>query len=299
MLDLNRLRYFKAVAETGSFTAAARRLGLAQPTLSVQVARLEEELGTRVLTRRRDGVSLTEAGRRLLDLASGLLDRAHEIEASMRAEGREPSGVLRIACVNSVGIYLLPEILDLLHRRHPKIRPDIRFEHADVVVELLADGEVDLALTASPGAPAAPHHLLLTDDPLLLACGRGHALWGRRIVKPHDLQGESLIGFDAATPTAKLVDRALSRRKIRMSPVIRASQIAAIVRMVEMNLGLGFLPRMAIAQEIAGGRLHAIEFAVEELHRGIWVGWTAEQPFPALDAFLACAQAASPAGAAR
>ena len=299
MLDLTKLRYFQAVAESGSFSGAARRLGLSQPTLSIQVAKLEDELGVKLLRRRRDGVTLTAAGERLLGSGRDLLNQARDLAASVRAETAEPTGDLRIGSVNSVGIYLLPEGLELYGRRCPKVRPTIRFDHSDTIIELLKAGDLDVALTADPEEPATAHKLLLTDDPLVLVCGPGHRLWGRRQARPQDLDGERLVGFDSAAPTAKLIESVLKRRRVRMEAVIRATQIAALVRMVEVNMGLGFLPRMAVATEIEAGRLHAVSFAAEDLHRGIWLSWEDDDPFPAREALAEAMRAAAEAQARR
>jgi LysR family hydrogen peroxide-inducible transcriptional activator len=287
MLDLTRIRYFQAVAEAGSFSQAARRLGLSQPTLSIQVARLEQHLGTPLFQRRRDGVTLTETGRRLLEHSRELLSRVEEMEQVLRSELQEPSGDLRIGCVHSVGIYLLPEALAALMERYPKVHPTIRSEHSQVVLDLLKAGEIDVGLTAHFKKPPTRHNQLLVDDPLVLVCGPGHRLWGRRYLRPQDLDGEKLVAFDETSPTAQIVDRVIHQLKVKMQAVIRAPQIDALIRMVRINMGVAFIPRMAIAEDVEAGRLHAVAFSHEELQRGIWMSWNKAEVFPARDAFLA------------
>jgi len=293
MLDLTRIKYFQAVAEAGSFSRAARRLGVSQPTLSIQVARLEEELGTPLFRRHRNGVTLNEVGRRLFAQCPDLFAQVTAMERTVRSQVEIPTGDLRIATVNSVGIYVLPEALALFTRRFPKVRPTTRFEHSDVVTELLEEGDIDVAVTAQMKKPPMGISKMIIDDPLVLVCGRDHPLARRRYVRAKDLDGEKLIAFDDESPTAKVIDKVLARHKVKMDPIIKTPQIAAMVRMVRMNMGLAFLPQLALQQELEGGGLNALDFAVEDLHRGIWLTWTSEAEFPARDAFVDCMQEAA------
>lgn len=288
MLDLTRLRYFQAVAEAGSFSRAARRLGVSQPTLSIQVARLEEELGTPLFRRHRSGVTLNEVGRRLLAQCQDLFSQVSAMERTVRAQVEVPAGDFRIATVNSVGIYLMPEALAVFTKRFSKVHPTIRFENSDVVVDLLQSGDIDLAVTAQSKPPARTQNVMVIDDPLVLVCGRGHPLWRRRYVRPKDLDGEKLVTFDDQTPTAKVIERVLAKHKVQMDTIIKTPQIAALVRMVRMNMGLAFLPQLALQHELESGGLHALQFASEELHRGIWLSWKQPEEFPARDAFVEC-----------
>ena len=287
MLDLTRVRYFQAVAEAGSFSRAARRLGLSQPTLSVQVARLEEELGAPLLQRHRNGVRPTETGRRLLTYSQDLFSRIDEMEHSLRSKVEEPAGELRIGTVHSVGIYILPEVMASFSNRYTKVRPSVRIEHSENIMDMLHAGNIDIAFTAQSKPPAAANNLLVADDPMLLVCGPGHRLWGRRYVRPRDLDGEKLLGFDEASPTARLIDRILTRNKVNMVPIIRTPCIAALIRMVGINMGLAFLPSLALEEDLEAGKLHAINFSPEELHRGIWASWNSPEALPARDTFLA------------
>ncbi len=290
MLDVTRIRYFQAVAEAGSFSRAAKRLGVSQPTLSIQVARLEDELGTPLFRRHHSGATVTETGQRFLTHARELFEHLTAMERAVRAEVEIPSGDLRVGTVNSVGIYVLPEALSIFTQRFPKVRPTIRFEHSDTVLDLLHDGEVDVAITARSKAPTHAHDVMVMDDPLVLVCGRGHRLWRRRNVRAKDLQGEKLIAFDEQSPTAVVIEEVLARHNVEMQPFIKTPQIAALIRMVRMNMGLAFLPQMALADEIDSGGLHPLAFASDDLHRGIWLSWKTPEEYAARDAFVSCVQ---------
>lgn len=292
MLDLNRLRYFQAVADAGSFSRAARRLGLSQPTLSVQVARLEEEIGALLLQRDRTGVRLTETGRRLLTFSSDLLARIGEMEHALRADVHEPVGDFRIGAIHSFGIYVMPEALLLMRERYPRLTPSLRIDNSENVMDMLAGGEIDLALSAHAKAPDANHSQLLADDPLKLVCGLGHRFWGRQYVRPQDLAGEALVGFEAEAPTTRLINGILDRHSVDMKTLLRTSSIEAQIRMVSLNLAMAFLPAIALRSEGKHVNLHAIDFASDELHRGLWASWSSPAPLPSRDAVIACVQEA-------
>jgi LysR family hydrogen peroxide-inducible transcriptional activator len=224
-----------------------------------------------------------------------LFAQVEAMERTVRSQVEEPSGELRIATVNSVGIYLLPEALALFTRRFPMVHPTTRFEHADVVMDLLDSGEIDVALTAQAHKPQNGLSRLLADDPLVLACSREHPLARRHYVRPRDLDGEKLIAFDERSPTAKLIDATLARHDVHMDVITRTPQIAAMIRMVRMNMGLAFLPQLAMTFETESGALATIDFAVEDLHRAIWVTWTSEESLPARTALIDCLHEAAQA----
>ena len=287
MIDLTRLRYFLQVAEAGSFSRAARRLGVTQPTLSVQVARLEEELGFTLLERGPNGTTLTEGGRRLQLHAQDLFARIDEIEHALRQEIEEPTGELRIGTVPSVSIFVLPETLATYTKRYPRVRISAHTEHSDNVLEMLDAGEIDVGFIASPTSPPVPHTQLLGDDPVLLACGAGHRFWGRRFVRPADLEGESILELSGNSPTSRLIDDILGRNEVRTHALVRTPCIASLVQMVSLNIGVSFLPALALRIERSAHRIHAIEFEPTELHRGLWAGWVDPAPNAAREAFIA------------
>ncbi|MBI5509906.1 MAG: LysR family transcriptional regulator [Deltaproteobacteria bacterium] len=291
MLDLTRIRYFHAVAEAGSFSRAARRLGVSQPTLSIQIARLEDELGVPLFRRHHSGASLSEVGSRLFAQSAEILNRIAAMEASVRAEVEVPVGELRVGTINSVGIYLLPEALAVFSQRHPLVQPLVRFEHSGTVLDLLTEGEIDLAITAGAAPPVGVESVLLTDDPLVLVCGRGHRLWRRRLVRAADLKGERLITFDDQSPTGGVIERVLARHLVDMQVWIKTPQIAALIRMVRLNMALAFVPSMALADEVEAAALHVLHFPDSELHRGIFLSWRKPDEFAARAAFVDCLEA--------
>ena len=120
-ISLRQLRYLVAIADAGSFSAAAQRIHVAQPALSRQVALLESHVGSRLLQRSRDGARLTEAGTRLYALARSTLDRLAGVQAELVSSEATPGGVVNIALPPSVASMLVPKVMRELERKHPRI----------------------------------------------------------------------------------------------------------------------------------------------------------------------------------
>lgn len=150
-MDLNLLRLFLAVAETTSFSAAARKLGLPKSSVSRGVASLENSLGTQLLHRTTRQVSLTTAGTALYDRAAPLMRSLDDAVGALPEREEEPSGELRITAPNDVGAVLLPEIITKFTARYPRIRLDVRLTNRPV--DLVAEG-FDVAIRAVAGRMA-------------------------------------------------------------------------------------------------------------------------------------------------
>jgi LysR family transcriptional regulator, nitrogen assimilation regulatory protein len=154
-LDLKRLRYFRAIAEHGSLSAAARALHLAQPALSHHVAELEAELGVKVLERRRDGVVPTEAGKLLVRHAIDIATRVEKAEAELRRFASDHGAAmrLRLAIISSLAADLTPVLVAALKRDMPEIVLRITETGTNDSLVLLERGETDLAIGLMPSRP--------------------------------------------------------------------------------------------------------------------------------------------------
>lgn len=286
MIDLTWLRYFLVVAESGSFSQAARTLGVSQPTLSVQVARLEEELGTSLLRRHSGGVEATAAGLRLIASADRLLSSVAELEREVRAVSSAPEGALRVATVPSVGTYLLPTVLDRFLKRHPLVKPSLVYQLSTEALEELEHGRTDLVVIAATSHPPTAEAVRLGEDPLVLACGPGHRLWGRKLVKPRELEGERFVGLEAGSPSARLVEHFLGHHKVHVTWGARATEVTALAQLVRIGFGLAFLPRLSIRGLVDTGAIQATAMG-PELDRSLWACWNTPEPLPAREAFVA------------
>lgn len=208
MDTLNGIACFIRSAESGSFAAAARILGLTPAAVGKNVARLELELGVRLFQRTTRRLSLTEAGEAFRQEVQGSLDQLHNAMANARARTTGPAGELRVALPNAFGREFIVPMLDTFLKKYPTIRPDWRFDNRPV--DLITDG-FDVAIGGGfdlrPGVVAralAPAHRILVASPAFLASSP-------RIARPEDLKGREGI-LIRSPQTGRVRDWVLSNR---------------------------------------------------------------------------------------
>ncbi len=179
-MDLRHLRYFIAVAEELNFTRAAKRLGINQPPLSLQIRQLEKEIGTPLFHRRTRGVELTDSGKLLLEEARVILKQVEQAKIGVRRRGRGETG--RIIVGSSGGTYfhpLIPAIIREYGMRYPDIVLTPEASSSALLIARLRAGQIDIAfiwlpISDSDGLVIEP----LVDDAFLMVLPAGHALSG-------------------------------------------------------------------------------------------------------------------------
>ena len=288
-MELHQLRYFLAIAEAGSFTAAAKACHVAQPSLSIQLAKLEHELGGPLLERGRKGARLTERG---------LLFRPRAAEAlrqleSAKAESLELAGLKRgrvsLGCMPTTGAYLLPPLLKAFGQAHPDIRLDLREDSSPSLAALLRDREVDLAIVDEAGlGPGLASELLFT-EPLLLAVPPRHPLARRQRLALKALKGEPLILMKSGHGFRKIVLDALAKAGVEPNVVHQSDEIETIQALVEAGLGLALVPAMV---RKAKGPAY-LDLAGPRPSRSLFLAWRQEAALSsAARALLAIARSA-------
>src|SRR5918993_413142 len=175
-MELHQLEYLLAVAEEGSFSKAARRLGVAQPSLSQQVKKLEDALGHRLLDRLPKGVVPTEAGRQLLEHARRVLA---EIADARRRIGDTPghvTGSLAVGAIPTIAPFLLPNVLRRFAARWPEVKLSVVEDVTDRLLGAVERGELDVAVMSSADVPATVHCEKIGTEPLRLMLPAAHPL---------------------------------------------------------------------------------------------------------------------------
>jgi DNA-binding transcriptional LysR family regulator len=175
-MNLRRLDYFLAVAEERHFRRAAERLNVAQPALSVQIAKLEREIGTPLLARNRRGVELTDAGRALQARARELVPSLHDAFAEARAVGQGRAGLLTVGFVGSSAYELLPRVLRQAERALPAVQIALRQMTSPQQFEALGAGRIDLGVARLPAPSRALASSRIVAEPFVVALPTGHAL---------------------------------------------------------------------------------------------------------------------------
>ncbi|WP_327710620.1 LysR family transcriptional regulator [Streptomyces sp. NBC_00464] len=286
MQDFSRLLALMAVAETGSISAAASKLGYTPPALSQQMAKLEREARVQLLVRHRRGARLTAAGELLVR-------RAREIEAILRATETDlvqflevSEEQIRIGTFTTGGIHLLPPVLAELRRRHTRIALSLQeFDHPDGLGPL-GDGDIDLLLTSSyihgrhSPVPAGLSSEVLLEEELLLVAHEGHPLTADSV----PLHWTALAGFPLIIGRRGLADRetleALFASRAMAPPVVafETANSAMACALASSGVGVACVPRTAV--EASTALISTRPFAAQPLKRVVNLLWRSSDTTP-------------------
>src|SRR6185436_17569868 len=192
-VTLTELRYIVAVARERHFGRAAETCFVSQPTLSVAVKKLEDELGVTVFERGPGEVSVTPAGQKIVEQAQRVLEEASRIR-EIAAAGKDPlAGPLRLGAIYTIGPYLLPKLIPILRKTAPALQLLIQENFTHVLGEELKSGRVDVILVALPFDEPGIATRAVYDEPFMVAVPKGHPWEGRKRVTSDELSNESLL----------------------------------------------------------------------------------------------------------
>ena len=242
-MELRHLRYFIAVAETGSLTVAAeQRLHTSQPSLSRQIRDLEDQVGAELLTRSARGVELTAAGKAFIDharLALSQVDAA--VEAARRAA--QPSKQrFALGFLTGQEMSWLPKAMHLLRDQLPNIDVTVSSDYSPDLADALARGRLDLAfLRAEPGFDL--DYTTVAQEPFVVLMPSDHALASHESIRPQELVGQSFVAMaNKARVLRAVVDAYLEREGVVLTPTQGVDNPAMVMSLVASTRGLALMP---------------------------------------------------------
>lgn len=258
-INLNHLYYFYEVARHGSFTRAARELLVSQSALSVQVRALETALGGALFDRRRNGVVLTDPGQRAFEVAERVFSEVDRLVADFQKTDRLVEASVTVCTVNSIGIYVLPDLLRAYREKQPEVKIRLDFRESERVMDQLYQGKTDLAVVpwerAYPDLTAVP----LARQKMFLVAPPDHPLTRNPRPLPRDLEGYPFVGYSEGMHIRSMIDALFRRMSLRVEYAVESSNAATIKQMVIAGMGLAFLPETAVAADIRRGVLARLD----------------------------------------
>jgi LysR family hydrogen peroxide-inducible transcriptional activator len=278
-MELHQLRYFVATAECGNVSRAAERCFIAQPSLSQQLKKLEQHLGTMLFDRLGRGVALTDAGRALLPRARRILAEVRETEANLRREAEDGPGTLVVGAIPTIAPYLLPPALRALRRAYPDCPVSVREDLSEGLVEALENNEIDCALLSTPLDDDLLDVEVIGEEELLVALPSAHPAAGRPEMRVSELRGEPTVALEDMHCLARQVQHFCSTRHIASRVVCRTTQLSTITELVALGLGLSLVPEMAAAAD-RSGRCRYLRLRPGKPVRQIAVAWRAGRSRP-------------------
>ncbi|WP_282090085.1 LysR family transcriptional regulator [Streptomyces tendae] len=283
-MELQQMRYVLAVAETMSFTRAAERCHVVQSALSHQVARLEQELGTRLFERTTRRVRLTPAGEAFLPAARQCLAAAERAVAEVAAAVGEVRGQLRVGVISSVAAVDIPRALRDFRRRYPKVRVSLRVGASEELVKRVGEGDIEVAFLGLPttARPQGVEAHVLGRDRLVAVVAPDHPLAGAETVDLRRLAEEEFVDLPAKTAGRAQSDLAFAAAGLTRDVAFEVTNTQFLARLVGQGLGVAMLPSAYVAQ-LSGVTTLQVTDAPARVE---YVVWPAGSRTPAATAFL-------------
>ena len=254
-MDLAALKYFSAVAETGSFSRAAAALHMTQPSLSRQVHLLEEEFGQRLMERHGRGVELTEAGTALLAHARGILEAAEQAKADMAERQRNPRGRLTIGLPHRVAQVITPDLVERFHAKFPEAGITVSEGLSIHLREWLIGGRVDLTILFDPVPSPQIQHDVLVRESLVLISKRPLPLR----VRLADLVRHRLVMPSAPNALRRLLEEHTASRGIQLQLVAEVDSVHTVLHLVARGVADSVVPASSPRQWGMTDLLHVCE----------------------------------------
>jgi LysR family hydrogen peroxide-inducible transcriptional activator len=275
-MTLTELRYVVALAQERHFGRAAQKCFVTQPTLSLALAKLEDELGVRLFERNRNDVLLTATGEGVVEQARRVLDEVGKIALLAKGNQDQLAGALRLGVIPTIGPYLLPELIPILRKRAPGMPLMIEENFTGNLVPMLRDGEIDVAIIALPFTVAGVTTRTLYEEPFSVVVPEGHAWAKRKRVRADELAGQNLLVLNAGHCFREHVMEACPGQANTAGPEGRSgSSLETIRNMVASGLGVSVLPATALQARYGNRLVKEIPFAEPVPSRKVAIAWRA------------------------
>ena len=289
-MTLTELRYVVALAQERHFGRAAQKCFVTQPTLSLALAKLEEELGVRLFERNKNEVLVTARGQGIVEQAKRVLDEVGKIQHLARGGHDQLAGALRLGVIPTIGPYLLPDLVPILRKRAPAMPLMIEENLTGNLAPMLREGELDVVIIALPFSIPGVRTEAVYEEPFSVVVPEGHRWQARKSVKPGELAGENLLVLNAGHCFRDQVMEACPGQSNTALAEGRAgSSLETIRNMVASGLGVSVLPASALGARYASRLLKVVPFTSPSPSRKVALAWRASFDRPLAVETLAAA----------
>ena len=273
-LDLHKLEVFYWVAELKSFSEAADRLALKQPTVSAHIQELEEILAGKLFYRIPGKVSLTPLGLLLQEKAKNLLAFKRETVAAVEQFHGTLSGELWIGGSNIPGEYLLPQKLGKFIKKYPRVKPILRIGDSAGIVEEVLDGKVEIGFVGFKNADSRLSFDKIWQDEMVLTVPKNHPWSHRKFVQLADLRAQNFISREHGSGTLDSFRHMLARKRPSADELLNVAMelgsTAAVKEALISGCGISILSRISISRELADGILVAVAIRGLKMERDFY-----------------------------
>ena len=243
-MEIHQLRYFVAVAEEGSFSRAAARVRVAQPSLSQQIRKLEAEVGQPLFDRLPRSVVLTEAGRCLIDYARQILASIGDARRCIDEFKGEIAGRVAVGAIPTIAPYVLPGLVVTFQNHYPQVTLEIVEDVTAGITRRIEAGELDVALASTCQQSPTLRRERLGNEPLLALVPEGHELAKKTEITFDDLKSQRFLLLHEMHCLSQQVHHLLESRRLHPEIALAGSQLSTIANMVAAGIGVSIVPQM-------------------------------------------------------
>ena len=272
-MNLYHLRYFLSVAQIGSFSGAAKEMHVTQPTVSSGIAELERTLGVKLFNRGSRHVDLTMEGRTLVNYAMQVQDLVEEVEDRLQRHDMLPGEGFQFGAIDAAVTYLLPEILKEYMHSYPDVSLSVQVAPSRYLVDDLLMNRAEFAVISLPFEHERIETVSIYHDSMPLVVGAAHSFAKRKNVTLREVVQEPLMLFHADSVSRKIVDERFAEAGVSPGVVMEMRSPEAMRKLVEVGVGISFLPLLAVQESLDAGVLKVVVVDGVSFSREIGVAW--------------------------
>ncbi|HYE30163.1 MAG TPA: LysR family transcriptional regulator [Methylomirabilota bacterium] len=244
-MELHQLRYFLAIAEEKSFSRAAERAHVAQPSLSQQIQKLEAELGVRLFDRLNRRVTLTQAGHALVPFAERILNEIRDARRCLGDQDEEQGGAVRLGMIPTIAPYVAPRLMTVAAERHPRISIELKEAVTDDLFDATERGEVDFSVISTCRKVQTLHAEEVASEPLFVALGESHPLAKKPALEWADLKPVRIVTLQESHCLSRQVEKVCRAHNIKVDADMPLLQLSTLLALVCSGLAVSLVPEMA------------------------------------------------------
>ncbi len=276
---LRQLEYFLAIIKYGSIRRAADALGISQPTLSAQLAKLEEIFKLNLFERIRSGTILSPSGQHLLPYVQIMIKDMNNLMDAVEIAISGSKGVYRLGVTSTLGSYLLAYLLPEIHQQYHHLKFIVREDAPNILIEGLTEGRHDLLLIPLPLNNDSFHIETLIREELFIVMANDHSLANKSSITTDDLVGEKVVNMEDNHLYSKQIDELSNRFGLAPLKDYQGTSLDALRAMVSTGVGIAFFPSLYVHSEIrAESNLHVMKIKGESIYRMHAIAWRHSSP---------------------
>lgn len=267
-MDLKTLKTYQMIVKNGSFIRAAQEMNYVQSTVTMQIQKLESELGVQLIERGKE-IKLTEAGRLFYDQSLQIVKNMEQLQTSLSDLKSGEAGHIRIGVTEPTASYRLPGILRKFMSAYQNIRISVEISNTPVLSERILKGEIDFSLSTAPGVGSDFYFEPLFQEEFVVIMPENHPLAQKEEIVPEDFRGHRLLITSATCPYRRKLEMVLQEKGSEAIDTMEIGSMTALRFYVENGLGIALVPKIMVKPETKGTTIRMIGGSLIHMTCGI------------------------------